>query len=96
MDTLGFNVKSDGKSSPMSLIFTDLIRIGNDFDGGYVLPRSSIDGVNTLISFGVGSNWTFESFIEKLLPTIKIYGFDHTVSLSYFFRKKHQEISVDA
>lgn len=69
------------------LIFTDLIRIGNDFDGGYVLPRSSIDGVNTLISFGVGSNWTFESFIEKLLPTIKIYGFDHTVSLSYFFRK---------
>ena len=25
MDTLGFNVKSDGKSSPMSLIFIDLI-----------------------------------------------------------------------
>lgn len=69
------------------LIFTDLIRIGNDFDGGYVVPRCSIDGVGTLVSFGVGSNWTFESCIEELLPTIKIYGFDHTVSLAYFHKK---------
>ena len=77
----------ENKKKLAPLIFADLIRIGNDFDGGYVLPSCSIEGVNTLISFGVGSNWTFESCIEKLLPTIKIYGFDHTVSLSYFFRK---------
>jgi len=67
--------------------FADLIRIGNESDGGYVVPKCSIIGVQTLVSFGVGSNWSFEQDIEELIPDIKIYGFDHTVSLAYFLRK---------
>lgn len=38
----------------------DLVRIGKDNDGGYIISREDIDRCNYLISFGLGEDWSFE------------------------------------
>ena len=63
---------------------TDLIKIGNKKDGGYVIPKNSIDYTNTLYSFGLDSNWTFEKeFYNK--KKCKVFVYDHSVNWKTFF-----------
>ena len=57
---------------------TDLIRIGNAGDGGYVIPARSLDGVEHLISIGISSDWTFEDEAARRSPAIRIDGYDRT------------------
>lgn len=75
----------------------DLIRLGQDNDGGYLVEKESINKSNGLITLGLGYDWSFEkSFKELTEKTIICY--DHTVNYSsikklcrklissYFFR----------
>ncbi len=65
---------------------TDLIRIGNAGDGGYVIPARSLDGVERLISIGISSDWTFEDEAARRSPAIRIDGYDRTSgSLVFLF-----------
>ena len=71
------------KTLPESLNFlcphkTDLIRIGNSADGGYVIPARALDGVERLISIGISSDWTFEEEAARRSPAIRIDGYDRT------------------
>jgi hypothetical protein len=57
-----------------------LMRVGDpNRDGGYVVPSASVRESDTLISFGVGTHWAFESHFTQLNPAAKIYAYDHTV-----------------
>ena len=38
----------------------DLIRLGKDFDGGYLVGENSVRGADYLISFGINEDWSFE------------------------------------
>jgi|TARA_B110000881_G_C18584059_1_gene523591 hypothetical protein len=58
----------------------DLIRIGRNQDGGYVVNSKIIEKCNILISFGLGSDWSFELDYLKKNKNLKIYVYDHTVS----------------
>jgi hypothetical protein len=61
----------------------DLIRIGINMDGGYVLGKKELNKVETLISLGMGSertNWSFEKEYLKINQNIKVTFYDHTVS----------------
>ena len=58
----------------------NLIRLGRNHDGGYVIDSSIIKKCNTLISFGLGSDWSFELEYIKRNKNVKIYLYDHTVS----------------
>ena len=62
--------------------FPDLVRIGRQNDGGYVVPRSILDSINVLVSFGVGDDWSFEECIRRHKSKIKIEAYDHTISAS--------------
>lgn len=79
------------RTLPESLNFlcphqTDLIRIGNAGDGGYVIPAHSLDGVEHLISIGISSDWTFEDEAARRSPEIRIDGYDRTSgSLVFLF-----------
>ena len=42
------------------LVDTPLIRLGNEFDGGYVVSKPALDHSNHLLSFGLCTDWTFE------------------------------------
>ena len=57
---------------------TDLIRIGNAGDGGYVIPASALDEVEHLVSIGISDDWTFEEEVARRSPTIHIDAYDRT------------------
>jgi hypothetical protein len=60
----------------------DLIRIGRNNDGGYLVEKDSILKSNSLVSFGVGFDWSFEKdfFNYRKIP---IHCYDHTLKYSY-------------
>ena len=57
---------------------TDLIRIGNAGDGGYVIPANALDEVEHLVSIGISDDWTFEEEVARRSPTIHIDAYDRT------------------
>jgi hypothetical protein len=60
------------------LIPTDveMIRLGNNTDGGYVIPKIALEKSDALLSFGLGENWTFDEDWHKLKPTDQIHLYD--------------------
>ena len=75
----------------------DLIRLGQDNDGGYLVEKESITKSKALVTLGLGYDWSFEKdFSENFKKPIFCY--DHTVNYSgikklcrkfitsYFFR----------
>jgi hypothetical protein len=85
----------------------DLLRIGKNNDGGYLVESNSMQNTKSLISFGIGRNWTFEMNFKKI-KNIPVFAYDHTIEKyendphfkaffnarrsNYFFRKKIGEI----
>jgi hypothetical protein len=61
-----------------------LIRLGNNQDGGYLLPIAALKKSENLISFGLGDNFSFEMDFFKKKPNALIYVFDHTVNIFTF------------
>tara|TARA_X000000368_G_scaffold44961_1_gene32302 strand:- start:125 stop:913 length:789 start_codon:yes stop_codon:yes gene_type:complete len=59
----------------------DLIRLGGNYDGGYLVERSSIEKSKSLVTLGLGYEWTFEKDYYKLYRK-PIHCYDHTVSYS--------------
>ena len=56
----------------------NLLRIGGDHDGGYLVELKSIEQTEALISMGIGKNWKFEEdFIAH--KDIKIHAYDHSI-----------------
>lgn len=54
------------------------IRLGNQWDGGYVVPQLILDSSTALFSYGVGSDISFE--IDYVRKTNKpSFSYDHTV-----------------
>jgi hypothetical protein len=58
--------------------FPDLVRVGSEFDGGYVLPLSAIRASQALLSLGVEENWAFEQGVLALNPSIRLTCVDGT------------------
>tara|TARA_B110000967_G_C18852309_1_gene545295 strand:- start:997 stop:1818 length:822 start_codon:yes stop_codon:yes gene_type:complete len=63
------------------LKFENLKRYGGNGDGGYVCESSLIKGTDILISFGMGSDWSFELDCIKDNSKVKIFMYDHTVTI---------------
>ncbi len=59
----------------------DLIRLGKNNDGGYLVEKESIFKSNSLISLGLGHDWSFEKDYYKSNKK-SIYCYDHSVSYS--------------
>ena len=88
----------------------DLLRVGNNNDGGYLVESHSIQIAQSLISFGIGKNWSFEIHFKEI-KNVPIFAYDHTIEKfqelpqfkfffnvnkgNYFFRKKIGETSVE-
>jgi len=66
---------------------SNLARLGRTHDGGYVVDLEAIKECNTLITFGLGPDWSFELDYINKNSEIDIYVYDHTVS-SYPYIKE--------
>ena len=60
----------------------DLIRIGKENDGGYVISNKIIKLSNILLSYGINKDWSFEKDFKNKNPDIKIECYDHTLTLN--------------
>ena len=64
----------------------DLIRIGRDNDGGYLVSQSDIDKSDVLIGLGINDDWSFErDFIKQ--NDVEVFAYDASISQKYFFKQ---------
>lgn len=56
----------------------DLVRLGPNKDGGYVVNKSALDEADVLYTFGVGREFGFESDFLLSYPDKNVKMFDHT------------------
>jgi len=70
----------------------DLIRIGRNEDGGYIVPKEILNKSNFLLSFGMGSHWNFEEDFLKYSIKNKVHIYDHTVDLFFFIYRIYKSI----
>jgi hypothetical protein len=68
----------------------DLLRVGRNNDGGYLVEKNSIKNSKTLISFGIGNDWSFESHF-KSHNNIKIFAYDYSVN-SFFWSRQSRDL----
>ncbi len=67
----------------------DLIRIGQDKDGGYVINKRLFEHTRILIGLGINADWSFEEdFARHAAGGLRIYGYDFSVSRE-IFRKEY-------
>ncbi|WP_099340017.1 hypothetical protein [Candidatus Fonsibacter ubiquis] len=64
----------------------DLIRIGNKFDGGYVITKSIFKKIKQLVTFGLFDEFSFEQDLKKKIPKLEIFVFDHTVNINFWIK----------
>lgn len=62
----------------------DLIRIGKQNDGGYVIREQDIYATDVLVSLGVSFDWSFEKDFLIRNNKIKIKTFDGSTGFKYF------------
>ena len=49
-----------------------LMRLGKNNDGGYLIGKKSVTNSKNLISFGIADDWTFEDHFQKINKDIKV------------------------
>jgi hypothetical protein len=69
----------------------NLIRLGRDWDGGYVIAKEQAQKTEVLLSFGINDDWSFEIDFEKQ-KHIKMLAFDYSVSLRGVLEKTREHI----
>ena len=62
----------------------DLVRIGKEGDGGYLIPRGLITDCDCLITFGISTEWSFEQHVRSLNKRIKMHAVDRTSGVAAF------------
>ena len=55
-----------------------MIRLGNYGDGGYVVPQCILKA-NTLVSLGLGHNWSFDKHWTSIRPSTVVHAYDGTI-----------------
>ena len=67
-----------------------LIRLGNDYDGGYLVDEQTVHDAQYLISIGIGYDWSFEKHFYKL-NNCNVFSYDGSVGSKFFSAKiKHR------
>ena len=63
-----------------------LVRLGRNFDGGYLVCNDSLKSCENLITLGVGDDISFEIDFEKLKNSTTVKMYDYSVN-NYLFIK---------
>ena len=69
---------------PYKSIKKNLIRVGPNIDGGYVLDKRVINKIETIITCGLNDDWEFEKDFLKINPYCQILAYDHTVNKNFW------------
>lgn len=69
----------------------DLVRVGRNYDGGYVISESLMKQSDVLLSFGINDDWSFEKDFYNRTGA-RCYGFDFSVNHDLFRKKGLEQI----
>lgn len=72
---------------PYHTTFSNLIRIGREYDGGYVIDKRVIAKTSAVITCGLEAEWSFEKEFQKFNKNCKIVAFDHTVNKKFWLNR---------
>ena len=64
----------------------DLIRLGRNNDGGYLLGNKTIKITKTLVSFGIYDDWSFEENFLKINNKCQLICYDSIVNKKFLFK----------
>ena len=53
-------------------IVEKLVRLGRKFDGGYLVCDTALKEIDSLVTFGVGDDISFEMDLENMSKTLKM------------------------
>jgi hypothetical protein len=65
----------------------EMVRLGCNGDGAYIVPRDVIREADFLVSMGISDNWSFDADFQNLNHDIQIHGYDHTISKAIFIKR---------
>ena len=65
----------------------DLIRVGRDNDGGYLVEKKSLENSQSLISLGINDDWSFEEDFLKKNKNISIKCFDDILDKKFLLKR---------
>lgn len=63
-----------------------LIRLGRNFDGGYLVCASTLKKCKNLITLGVGDDISFEKDFDQIITKNNIFLYDYTVNHMLFLK----------
>lgn len=69
-------------------VVEDLIRLGREGDGGYVVSARTVDSADVIVGLGVNTDWSFEDDCMKRRPRARLYGVDGSVSSLQFEERR--------
>ena len=72
----------------------DLIRVGRNRDGGYVINKRIIDLTKYLVGLGISTDWTFEKSFKSKNKSVQIYAFDFSVSVKDFIKMSRESVGM--
>jgi hypothetical protein len=64
----------------------ELVRLGRDNDGGYLVDKRSVISSEFMLGFGINDDWSFEKDFKKYVK-VPIVAFDASMGLNVFFEK---------
>ena len=72
---------------PYHTSFSNLVRLGRKYDGGYVIDKRVITKTKTIITCGLEAEWSFEKEFLKNNKDCKVLAFDHTVNKKFWINR---------
>ena len=75
------------KKSWLPIKNSNLLRLGNKNDGGYIVSREIVNNAEILVSFGISNDWSFEEDLILKSRCNYIVCYDHSVSKKIFFKE---------
>ena len=64
----------------------EIVRLGRENDGGYSVPKNSLQNSKVVLGFGLSDDWSFEEDFQKNSKT-DILCYDHSVNLRFWIVK---------
>ena len=84
-------VELSKKLKPIFIDDSELVRLGSIDDGGYVVPKVTVNSSNLLISMGISDNWDFEKDFRKNSKA-KILAFDYSINNNFWIAKFKKDL----
>jgi hypothetical protein len=63
-----------------------LVRLGQDYDGGYLVDQRDVAASAALLSFGLNDDWSFERDFLRLRP-VPLHAYDATLKPGYLIKR---------